>query len=301
MKILIVDDDVALLDVIRRQVNWNELGFGVVLTAQNGEQAKTVIAGEHPDVVLSDISMPLCSGIDLIRYVREKGIGCEFAFLTCYAEMSYMREAMRYGAKWYLTKPVNFPELERELAEIAETVRKKGRPAHEEPPEDRLVAVTVFRGLRDGLYGEDRELVEATLQNHHLDIHAEDEVVSVGIRINRKQEEGSELRIRPICLLARRCIAGKESLENMLIDPEENKLSITLFLRVEDRSQDELLSGCRSFIRCVQDQFSLAPVCVVGPPESFQAMAENTMEQKRYSGLDQAILEIWPAVSRKNS
>ena len=42
-------------------------------------------------------------------------------------------------------------------------------------------------------------------------------------------------------------------------------------------------------------------VCIVGPPESFQAMADNTAEQKRYSGLDQAIREIWPAVSGRTA
>ena len=274
MKILIVDDDVALLSVIQKQVGWQELGIDRVVTAQNGEAAKAVIAREHPDIILSDISMPLCSGIDLIRYVHEREIPCEFAFLTCYAEMSYMREAMRYGAKWYLTKPVNFTELEQELQEITEVVRRKKKRFRSQPPEDHLIAITILRGLKDGLYGEDERLLASALESHGLSLRPSDVTRMIGIRINFSQPENTEAQeeeqkndrvyIRPLTLLARQEILGFDTLEYTIIDPEETKLLLTLFVIGERRSGEELLAGCRSFIRSCKQQFGFSPVCVVG-------------------------------------
>ena len=322
MKILIVDDDIALLDVIQKQVDWQGIGIDRVFTAENGEAAKALIEREHPDIVLSDISMPLCSGIDLIRYVSGHGIPCEFAFLTCYEEISYMREAMRNGARWYLTKPVNFTELDRELREIVQVVRGKEKKAGRMPSEDHLIAITVLRGLRDGLYGEDEELLEHTLENHGLSLRPQDPIRMIGIRINLPERSRPEhapedipaparaldpaasetesaaasrdsvrpvpvqeadsagkewfysgpapgkrddkVYIRPITVLARQEIFGTGTLDHTLIDLDERKLTLTLFLIGDRKAEEELLARCRNFIRRCREQFGYSPVCVVG-------------------------------------
>ena len=265
MKILICDDDINLLQVLLKQVDWQAVGIDRVLTAENGEVAKGIIEAERPQIVLSDISMPLCSGIDLIRYVREREISCEFAFLTCYAEVSYMREAMRYGAKWYLNKPVNYQELNRELKEIVAAARKKESTGKVIPSDEKLIAITILRGLRDGLYAEDRELLDQSLKTHHLTMSPDDVFRTVGVRINLKPE--GEVKVRPIAVLAKKEILGVDSLESVLIDLGESRLTLTIFLPAGEADEERLLAGCRRFIRGAQEQFSLAPVCVVGRQE----------------------------------
>ena len=105
MKILIVDDDLATVDMIEKVCDWNSLDITSVLKAYDGEEAERIIEAETPDIVLCDIGMPKTDGVSVLKWIREKDIRCEFVFLTCYSDFEYAREAVRYGAVDYLTKP----------------------------------------------------------------------------------------------------------------------------------------------------------------------------------------------------
>ena len=98
MKLLICDDDISTVDVIQNQIDWNALGITRILRAYNGTVAKEIILKENPELVLCDVEMPQCNGIEVLKYVSENGIHTNFAFLTCYESFEYAREAVRYGA-----------------------------------------------------------------------------------------------------------------------------------------------------------------------------------------------------------
>ena len=102
MKLLICDDDISTVDVIQNQLNCQELGITKILRAYNGEAAKEIILREKPELILCDIGMPLCNGIEVLKFVREHGIESEFSFLTCYESFEFARDAVRYGATNYL-------------------------------------------------------------------------------------------------------------------------------------------------------------------------------------------------------
>lgn len=263
MKILICDDDVALLQVVQAQVDWASLGIHTVLTAQNGEEAKRILSHDHPDIVLSDISMPLCSGLELIAYVENEQIPCEFAFLTCYAEMSYMREAMRHGAKWYITKPVNFTELERELREITEAARKRRQLQVKEKKKENTATIIILRGLRDGLYGEDEALIDQGLRSHGLEQLQNSTLHYIGIRINQKEKALVQGASREIALLAEKEILGREDLRNIIVEVEQNKILYFLASDTSSYSTDQLLSGCEAFCRAVKETYGVLPICVI--------------------------------------
>ena len=102
MKLLICDDDISTVDVIQSQIRGEELGISVFLRAYNGEVAKEIIAREKPELILCDIGMPKCNGIQVLKYVHENRIETEFAFLTCHEEFSYAKTALQYGACNYV-------------------------------------------------------------------------------------------------------------------------------------------------------------------------------------------------------
>ncbi|MBR5945423.1 MAG: response regulator [Lachnospiraceae bacterium] len=84
MKVLIVDDDIATVDVIKNTVDWTDLGVSDVFTAYNIKSAKSVLLDEDIDIVISDIEMPQGSGIDLLEWFRERELDGEFLLLTCH-------------------------------------------------------------------------------------------------------------------------------------------------------------------------------------------------------------------------
>ena len=82
MKLLICDDDITTVDVIQNQLDTAELGITRILRAYNGVTAKELIAAERPELILCDIGMPICNGIEVLKYVYENKIETEFCFLT---------------------------------------------------------------------------------------------------------------------------------------------------------------------------------------------------------------------------
>lgn len=78
----------------------------------------------HIDVVFTDIRMPEKSGIDLLREIREQKFDTQCVILSGYSDFDYAKEAMRYGAVEYLTKPVNLREVEQFLDRMRTKLNK---------------------------------------------------------------------------------------------------------------------------------------------------------------------------------
>lgn len=113
-KILIVDDEQQLERLIRqrfrRQVHEGLYSF---LFAQNGQEALDLIAGgDEVDMVLTDINMPLMDGLTLIKRLNVEYPLIRSVIISAYGDMPNIRKAMNYGAFDFLTKPIDFADLE---------------------------------------------------------------------------------------------------------------------------------------------------------------------------------------------
>ena len=65
-KVILVDDEVEVIDVMKKKIRWNDLGFDVVGSANNGVKALELVEKLQPDVVLTDIKMPYMDGLEHI-------------------------------------------------------------------------------------------------------------------------------------------------------------------------------------------------------------------------------------------
>lgn len=120
--VLIVDDDVATVDVIRDTVNWSELGVTRVLEAYHVEQAKRILAEGPVDIVISDIEMPGATGLDLLEWDRAQNRQEQFLLLTCHESFTYASQAIRYRAADYLLKPFDSQVVEMALRKVISSV-----------------------------------------------------------------------------------------------------------------------------------------------------------------------------------
>ena len=64
-KVILVDDEEEVIDVIERKIHWDMLGFDVVGSANNGVKALELVEKLQPDVVITDIKMPYMDGLEL--------------------------------------------------------------------------------------------------------------------------------------------------------------------------------------------------------------------------------------------
>lgn len=118
-KVLIVDDEPFAREGLELMVNWNQLGFELAGSAENGRQALEMIAEYQPDLVITDLLMPEMGGIELIDYVRKHMFyQPEFVILSGYGTFDYAKEAIRLDVNHYILKPIMRNEVQQKLADI---------------------------------------------------------------------------------------------------------------------------------------------------------------------------------------
>lgn len=118
-KVLLVDDDPSLLRVLEHQLT--QAGY-TVHPASNLEQAMAAVEAHEFDIVLSDLSLPDGTGIDLLKTVRQISTRVVFIIITAYGTVENALEACRQGADDYLTKPFSREQL---LFALEKTLRMR--------------------------------------------------------------------------------------------------------------------------------------------------------------------------------
>ena len=108
MRLLIVDDEAGIRDMLAMAMARTELQ---IRTAATAEKALEIIEGPGADVIITDLSMPGMSGMELLREVRLQESGAEVIMLTAYGSRKIAVEAMQRGAFDYITKPPDIDEL----------------------------------------------------------------------------------------------------------------------------------------------------------------------------------------------
>ncbi|WP_234443856.1 response regulator transcription factor [Streptomyces sp. NRRL B-24484] len=93
-------------------------GIEVVGAAGDGEEAVGLVAELAPDVVLMDLRMPRCDGVEATRRIRAHHPGTEVVVLTTYADDDSLFPALRAGARGYLTKDAGAEEIARAIADV---------------------------------------------------------------------------------------------------------------------------------------------------------------------------------------
>lgn len=123
--VLLVDDEKSVVEAISRLVPWEEYGVRLAGCCLNGFDAIKIVECEQPDIVITDIKMPVMDGIELIRKVREMGYDKEFIVLSGYNEFELAQEAMKEGVKHYLLKPCGEEEIREAIEEVIADINHK--------------------------------------------------------------------------------------------------------------------------------------------------------------------------------
>lgn len=124
-KVLIVDDEKWIYDLLLRIVDWESFGFQISGYASNGLDAFQFICTEKPDLVVSDIRIPEIDGIELVKRVRAENLAVRFILISGYQEFEYAQDALKYNVDDYLLKPIEEEEIESILIKIANELRNE--------------------------------------------------------------------------------------------------------------------------------------------------------------------------------
>lgn len=264
MKLLICDDDISTVDVIQSQIRGEELGVTVYLRAYNGEVAKEIIAREKPELILCDIGMPKCNGIQVLKYIYENRIDTEFAFLTCHEDFEYAKTALQYGASNYITKPFEMEELRIALQQMAAAVHRKKR-SHQVQLDSTLN--NVLRQISDGMYGTDKQAIDSLLHRNGLQQEAGSRwymVVSCTDLTDGVREAWSqELLLYTLARLHDETLVDYIGSAYTLVHADARFLWCTCFVPESSCSTLILEERCRKLMDLCKNHTSLNPVFLV--------------------------------------
>jgi two-component system, response regulator YesN len=147
-KVLLVDDELFVRKGLKSLIDWEKSGFEVVGDTDNGEDALSLIKTLNPDLVVTDIRMPVLDGLELIKYVlEEKEYKPKFIIISGYNDFKYAQHAIRYGVQDFILKPIDKAEMEEALIKLSQTLGEE--EVHSRKQEE-LFTHTMFEDLLSG-------------------------------------------------------------------------------------------------------------------------------------------------------
>lgn len=117
-KIILVDDEYIVREGMKKKIEWEELGFILSGTYEDGKKAIEAVEEIKPDVVITDIYMPFVDGIGLADYIYNKYPEIKVIILTGYNSIEYIQKSIKLNVYDYVLKPVTAKELNSMIIKI---------------------------------------------------------------------------------------------------------------------------------------------------------------------------------------
>lgn len=125
ISIMIVEDEPPIARDLKKLIKTIHPDFEIIASVNNGLEAQAFLASRIPDVIFTDIRMPMLDGLELIKYLREQSIDCEIIILSGYSDFSYAQKALQLQVHEYLLKPIQKSQLETLLHHLYDFVSNK--------------------------------------------------------------------------------------------------------------------------------------------------------------------------------
>jgi two-component system response regulator YesN len=106
-KVYLLDDEPFILEGLKYIVDWEDYGFEIIGSANNGEDGLKEILSMDIDLVLTDIMMPKMTGLELIDNLIKLNYHTNFIVLSAFQEFEYAKKAISMGAENYILKPID--------------------------------------------------------------------------------------------------------------------------------------------------------------------------------------------------
>lgn len=146
---MLVDDEVFSRKGLLRLIDWEACGFRIVAEADNGEDALELIYRLKPDLVITDIRMPVLDGLELIRRTTQsEGESPEFIIISGYDDFKYAQQAVRYGVHDFVLKPIDETEFMDTLRRLhGKLSQRQEARAREERLQGGAVIESILKGV----------------------------------------------------------------------------------------------------------------------------------------------------------
>ncbi len=140
MKVVLIDDEETIIEGLKVLIDWNSIGLEIAGEAYDGEEGIELVKNVLPDIIITDIRMPILSGLDMIGLVKDFLPYTKIMILSGYSDFDYARQAIDKGANCYLLKPVSREELVERLTRASEEIMQ----AKDKEQKEKKIAINLY-------------------------------------------------------------------------------------------------------------------------------------------------------------
>ncbi|UKS29600.1 response regulator [Paenibacillus sp. HWE-109] len=124
-KLLLVDDDYIAREGLRDLHDWAQAGIDIVGEAEDGKEALRKARRLQPDIVLTDVVMPVMNGIELVEQLRKERPDIQAIMISAHQDIRFIKASMKLEAVDYILKPFNLDELRQVVGKVLERLDKE--------------------------------------------------------------------------------------------------------------------------------------------------------------------------------
>lgn len=304
IKVLIVDDEMIIRKGIRTSIDWERLGIEIVGEAKNGQEALELSGRMEPDIVMTDIRMPVMDGLALAAALRERQPQVKIIIVSGYDDFDYARQALKIGVSEYLTKPVGAEDLTKLMLKLGDQIHEERDRSYEERNKGMLLRESLpfiqSKWLLRLLQGEaklDEEMLDRARQLQIMLEGPEYAVAVVDIDdylllMGQASDREKELLMFALYNVADELLT--ERYPSALCQMDES--SIAILLNVNRMNRHRILTMCEELSDCIRRFVKVSVTIGIGSvvPSLHQvneSMLEalNALSGKAYRGKGQVI------------
>lgn len=123
INVIAADDEQYLIDALPKLVPWEELECTLLKVCQNGRELIDSVDELNPNIVITDIRMPIMDGLEVCKYIHENYSDIKIIVLSAYSDFSYARNAMKYDVSEYILKADVVEELPGAIERIVKLIK----------------------------------------------------------------------------------------------------------------------------------------------------------------------------------
>ncbi|KRF19239.1 response regulator transcription factor [Paenibacillus sp. Soil787] len=272
--LLVVDDELYAVKGITQGIDWSEMDISKVFEAFDAEEAKERFALSAIDIVICDIEMPSCNGLELLEWIKEHYPQTETIFVTGHADFNYARRAIHLDSFAYLLKPVDYEELKAAVSRVVQkliidrTYKKYSSLFESQKP---LMEERFWQEFFANRIASETQF-EQLITKYQMNISSQFSILPILISVELWQKELT-VREEEILEYALRNAASELIVKGdqgcVIQDRRGHNIIILYEKQGESMDVEELTRRCESYLSACNQYFYCNLSCYVGTVSTF--------------------------------
>jgi len=159
IKVMIIDDEYLIRNLIKNCIDWKEIGINIIAEASNAVEGLNLINKEKPNIILTDINMPMTDGLDMSKIILEKYPDIKVIVITGYNEFEYAKRSIRIGISDFILKPIDEEELRNSVLKLKKEILDEHSKTKEyKDIKEKMITFNNIINLNDNYESKDKAL-----------------------------------------------------------------------------------------------------------------------------------------------